>query len=916
MPEALLHTKLFVPPLRPRLVQRHQLMERLNKGLGRTSSGFTSKLTLVCAPAGFGKTTAITEWICQLTEYSCAWLSLDDNDNDPTRFLTYVVASLQTIRVGKATGFGGNALALLQSPQTPPIKSILAALINEIASTPHQIVLVLDDYHIIQTQAVHDILTFLLDNLPPQLHMVIATRTDPPLLLARLRIQGHLSEIRLSHLRFTPDETANLFNKLLGLSLSAEDITALDARTEGWIAGLQVAALSMVGLDDVSTFIRDFTGSHRYILDYLVEEVIDRQPDNIQRFLLRTSILDSLTGPLCDEVTGEKEGREVLEELERNNLFIVSLDNERRWYRYHHLFADLLRARLDQILPEEAPVLHRRASVWLEKNGQLTEAVRHGLAAEDYEWSAYLIEKLADALWARGEPTTLLRWLETFPEKNLTPRPHLCINHAWALFINGKNEAAESMLQDAERVLNTQGRVLDEGFTTKPIILSEAERSELSGRIAAIRASIAFRQGDFRGVFRFSEQAFENLSDMSNMWRCVTAIALGYAQDFSGDTRAAFETLTEAVSTAKASDNVYLMLNSGLHLGTILMLQGKLKQAYALGQELMQLAQARGVLHTEMAGCLYDEIGAVLCEWNKLDEAMHHLVQGSKLSRQGYDVGVLGYSYLTLLRALFAQGDMARAQEIIEEMEQMEQDSDIPPWYTSPKEAWKARLWLSQGEVDAAASWVGDRGLSAEGDLAYSSEDEYIVLARILIAQNRPHEAIELLNRLLKLAESGGRTGKVIQILIILSMAYKAENQIQKSLTPLETAFVLAEPEECIRPFLDEGPSMAELLRNMLSRGIKTNFVSRLLAAFASEGQDDHSAKSSLTTFQLVEPLSERELTVLRLLGAGLSNREIAEELYVSINTVKAHAKNIYSKLGVHGRMQAVQRARELSLTD
>jgi LuxR family maltose regulon positive regulatory protein len=846
----LLTTKYHIPPSRPNLLPRPHLIEHLNQGLGDLGSTFTRKLTLVCAPAGFGKTTVVTEWASQMPAGHCAWLSLDDGDNDPTRFLTYFVAAMQGAHTKNATitptGFGGAALALLQSPQTPPIESILAALINEIVAAADRFVLLLDDYHVIQTEAIHDILTFLLDHLPSQMHLVIVSRSEPPIPLARLRIRGDLTEIRLADLRFRPDETGALFNQLLGMGLSAEDIAALDARTEGWIAGLQVAALSMEGLKDFSGFISAFTGSHRYILDYLVEEVLDRQPEHIRSFLLRSSVLDRLSGPLCNEITGQDRSQEILEQLERANLFVIPLDHERRWYRYHHLFAELLRARLDQALPGEAPELHRRASAWFEENGQLAEAVRHGLFAEAYDRSAYLIEKLADLLWARGEPTTLLRWLESLPDESLFSRPRLCIHQAWALYINGHNQAAESRLEAAGRTLDEPVDLVLGGAALDPQPLSEAERTELRGRIAAIRASIAFRQGDFPGVFRHSEDAFNQLSEASHMWRCVTGIALGYAQDFSGSTGAAFETLTDAVSAAKASGNIYLVLNSGLHLGTILMLQGKLKEAYALGQELLHRARERGVLHTEMAGCLYDELGAVLCEWNEMDEATRHLDEGSKLSRQGYDVGVLGYSYLTMLRALFAQRDTSRAQRIIDEMEELERDADVPPWFKRPKEAWKARLWLMKGDVAAATSWADERGLSADGDLLYSNEDEHIVLARILLARDRLGEATRLLDRLLQQAESGGRIEKMIQILIVQAIAFQSLRRGEDALTALGRALHLAEPGGYVRLFLDEGSPMAQLLRQALAHDIEPNAASKLMAAFASENLESGTSSPPL----------------------------------------------------------------------
>jgi LuxR family maltose regulon positive regulatory protein len=880
-------------------VHRSRLIDHLNQSLT-----LGCKLALISAPAGFGKTTLLSEWV-RNGNISAAWVSLDKGDNDLTRFLAYFIAAIQTIE----SGIGDGTLGLLQSPQPPVTEMILTALINEVAEAlsgdpeEYPFTLVLDDYHLIDARSVHEALTFMLDHLPPQMHLVIAGRTDPPLPLPRLRIRGELIELREADLRFTIDETASLFNRALGLQLSADDIAALDARTEGWIAGLQVAALSMKGLEDTSSFIKVFTGSHRYVMDYLVEEVLNRQPENIQTFLHNTAILDRMTGPLCDAITKHNKGRETLEILDRDHLFIIPLDDERRWYRYHHLFADLLRAKLDQTAPEQVPVLNRRASEWYEMNGFIDEAAKHALAASDYDRAAQLIEKLGEDLWERGEPTTLLGWLDALPDEQVSARPSLCIFHAWTLYMNGQNEAAESKLQAAEQTLES----------------SELENKEQLGRVASIRAAIASRQGDVAGIFEFSQQALQYLPEESLIWRTITMMAFGFAQDLGGDTVAAYQTFAEAVRLSEASDNIYLILSTNLHLGNILSMQGRLKEMNALCQELLLVAEARRVLHTEMAGCLYDEMGLVLCEWNELDEAMRYLKKGSELSKQGFDIGVLGYSYLTKLRALFAQGDLPGAKEIIQEMENMERESDVPSWYTSPKEAWKARIWLTEGNVEAASRWADTRGLKATDDPQYLREEEYIVLTRILISEGQIAEALGLSERVIEMAVASGRNATTIQVLLIQALAYHAKGDIDRALVTLEQALNLAERGGAIRLFLDEGKPMAELM-GVFSRqrsDIGREYLDSLLVAFRaaklpeeSTGIEERMAKDS----DLVEPLSERELEVLRLLSAGLSYREIAEELYVSINTVKAHAKNIYSKLGVHGRMQAAQQAQELKL--
>lgn len=929
MNEPLLQTKLFIPPFQPNLLPRPRLVERLNQAIWQNS-----RLILISAAAGFGKSALLSQWVhsqdaVERKSMRFAWVSLDSGENDLVRFLAYFIGALQTLE----EGLGEGALALLQSPQPPAAEMILTALLNEVTETlerdpeGRRIVLVLDDYHRLEAHLVQESLIFVLDHLPPRMHLAIASRTDPPLALPRLRVRGELVELREADLRFSVEETADLFNRSLGSSLSTEDIAALDARTEGWIAGLQVAALSMKGKDDVSNFIRTFTGSHRYVMDYLIDEVLDRQPDAVTTFLLNTAILDQMTGPLCEALTGQSGGQVTLESLDTANLFIVPLDDERRWYRYHHLFADLLRSRLDQTFPNRVPKLHRRASEWYEENYFIEEAAKHALAAAENDKAAQLIGILAEDLWERGEPTTLLSWLEALPDEQLLAIPSLCNFHAWTLHMNGQSQEAEARLQVAEEVLHSALDPSPAGTRTELTRGAQLEVMDQIGRAAAIRASIASRQGDIPAIIHFSNMALDYLPESSLMWRAITTISLGFAQDLSGDQVAANTTFTEAVRLSQMSGNIYLILSTKLHLGNILSSQGRLKEMYELCQSLMRIATKREVLHTEMAGCLYDELGLIMTEWNDMDHAMDYLRTGSKLSRQGYDVGVLGYSYLTMLRALYALRDAVGAQGIIQEMELMDQESDVPPWFNSPKEAWKARFLLLAGDLDAASRWVIERGLKASDDPTYMREEEYLTLAKILIAQSRARKVLGLLEKMRNAAEAGGRNATVISVSLLEALAHRSLGDTDRAMMALERSLSIAEPAGAIRVFLDEGEPMADLLEVFSRRAgreesdsrtpVSQEFIDTLLDGFRTEQYkavttetEDIKAKEG----DLIDPLSDRELEVLRLLAAGLSYRETAEELYVSINTIKAHAKNIYSKLGVHGRVQAMNRATELNL--
>jgi len=912
MATPLLQTKLCVPPTRPRLVPRLRLVEQLNEGLHR-------KMTLISAPAGFGKTTLVSEWVDHLrldaakavqVENRIAWLSLDESDNDPARFLAYSIAALQTIEAS----IGRGALSTLQSPQTPN-EAILTTLVNEIAAIPDRVVLVLDDYHLIDAQPVHDALTFLLRHLPPQMHLVIATRDDPLLPLARLRARSQLTELRAADLRFTSSEAAVFLNQVMGLDLSAGDVAALETRTEGWIAGLQLAAISMQGHKDVAGFIESFTGSHHLVLDYLVQEVLQQQPESVQTFLLQTAVLDRLTGSLCDALTGQDNGRTSLGKLARANLFIVPLDEERRWYRYHQLFADLLRQRLRQEQPDWVLALHIRASEWYERNGFVDEAIEHALRAENLERAAHLISEHVDAIWQRGQHTRLRRWLTGLPAEMVFSKPHLCILHAWDLFTSGRQDEAERSLQAAEKALDTS---TDLATGTSPIgqdQLSGSDRMKIRGRAAAIRAFLASYRGAVQETGKYARQALECLPEQDLAWRSAATVALGDAYSFAGELAAAYRVRLEALEASKAADNIYMTLIASMKLAVTMRQQGRLEQVIEVCQQHLQLANECGLSQTVVVGWLLSIWGEVLAELNDLDRAIRQARKGTELTERGKDVGMIGWSYLCLIRVLFSRGELAGAELIIRKMEDIAREHHVPPWITNLMAAWHARLWLAQGKLTAASQWVGERGLDADGDPTYLHETEYMVLARILIAQGRWDETPRLLQRLLETAETGGHTSRTNEILILQALALQAQGDMDQAITTLEQALSLAEPGGYIRIFVDEGPPMARLLHEAAARGIAPDYTRRLLAAFPIvEPEQTGPSQAQASESALIEPLSERELQVLQLIAEGLTNPEIASRLFLALNTVKAHTRNIYGKLDTHSRTGAVARARALGL--
>jgi LuxR family maltose regulon positive regulatory protein len=919
--EQLLTTKLYIPPIRPDLVTRSRLINQLNNGLHH-------KLTLISAPAGFGKTTLVSDWLKKLpevpeeenqTEYLIAWLSLDEGDNDPVRFLTYYIAALNQIEGLKAP-FGEGALNMLRSLQPSPIKAVLTSLINETASISGKIIIVFDDYHLIEAQPVHDALNFLLENLPPQMHLVIATREDPHIPLSRLRARNQITDLRAADLSFTTSEAADFLNQTMNLSLSTLDVNALETRTEGWIAGLQLAAISMQGQEDPASFINSFTGSHRLVLDYLIEEVLNHQPENIQTFMLQTSVLDRLTGSLCHAVSGEENSQEILEMLEHANMFIVPLDNERRWYRYHHLFADLLRKRLRQTFPEKVPILHRKASEWNEHNGFIDEAIENSLAARDFERTVYLIEEHFGVnlinKYVLGDQAILRHWLAEIPEEFIFSKPHLCILHAWNLFTNGQLDAVDQILQATEKIL-------DHNTKQKPVSsldkdhLSDTNRMRLVGMVAIIRSFLASSSGDIPRTIQYTHQALENLPEKELHWRTVALITLGDAYASNGQITAAHEARLDALEISKASGSTYLLMIVNLRLAEILRQQGKLQQVIDICKGQFNKAEESGFSSPAIVGWLFGIWGEVLAELNDLVRATDKVKKGIKLITDSKDGFFESKSSLYLVRVLYSSGDLIGAEDIIQSMENRAREYNISLWDLRQLSTWQVRIWLAQGKVEAATQWIQEHDLDPDEKLTYMRELEHITLARILIAQGNSDDATRLLQRLFNANEEGGCSSRMIEVLLLQALSFQAQGNTDQANSSLEKALILAEPKGFLRIFIDEGSPMAQLLFEALNRGIKPDYVRRLLAAFSSvETEQTEKTKTQPSKYDLIEPLSEREIEILQLIAMGLTNQVIATRLYLSLHTVKVHARNIYAKLVVHNRTEAVNRARALGILD
>ena len=904
----LLETKLYVPKPRPDLVPRARLSGQLDRGAA-------TKLTLVSAPAGFGKTTLLAEWLAARPagpagQRLVAWLSLDRSDSDPASFWAYVIAALRTV----APGIGESALAQLHARQRPPIETVLTALLNDLAAVAAGIVLVLDDYHVIEAHGVQDGMAFLLGHLPPRLHVVIASRADPALPLARLRARGELAEIRAADLRFTPDEAAEYLNGMLGLQLAAQDVAALEGRTEGWIAALQLAALSMQGRADVAGFIASFAGDDRYVVDYLFEEVLQRQPDDVQAFLLQTSVLDGLTGPLCDAVTGHGGGRAMLEALDRGNLFLVPLDDRRQWYRYHHLFADVLRARLLDEQPGQVPDLHRRASVWYERSGEQALAIGHALAARDFERAAGLIELAIPVLARSRQEATVRGWLELIPDEVARVRPVLSAGFAGVLLLSGELDGVEGRLRDAERWLDPAAGAAA-GSRSRPsamVVADEEGFHSLPAMIEMYRAGLALARGDSPGTVRHARRALELAPEDDHFRRAGPAGLLGLAFWGNGDLAAAHRAYSECAAGLLRAGYVADVLGCAIALADIRIAQGRLSEAMRTYEQALQLAAEQGAVLRGTAG-VHAGLSELYLERGDLEAAIRHLLKCQELGEHN---GLPQHPYrwrVAMAGVREAEGDLSGALDLLSEAERRYVSDFFPN--VRPVPALKARVWIAQGRSGAALGWAREQGLSADDDLSYLREFEHITLARALVAQYQDEraesclqQAARLLERLLPAAEAGGRTGHVIEILVLRALAHQALGHPPAALGFLTRAVTMAEPEGYVRVFAEAGPAVAALLRAAAKQTASRDYARRLLAAANGPGPSRPPDQA------LIEPLSERELDVLRLLGTELDGPAIARELVVSLNTVRTHTRKIYAKLGVTNRRAAVRRAAELNL--
>jgi LuxR family maltose regulon positive regulatory protein len=913
--DTLIRTKLHLPFIRPGLVCRPRLQARIAEGL-------RGPLTLITAPAGFGKTTLVASCVagCGMP---VAWLSLDKNDNQAGRFLNYLVAALQQAD----NTIGSEAAQLLAAAHQAPPEAVLTSLINDLDAAGGEIALVLDDYQLINSQAVHEQVAFLLEHCPKTFHLVIATRSDPPLPLTRLRARGQMVELRTADLRFTEPEAAQFLNDFMGLSLDTGSVAVLEERTEGWIAGLQMAALSMRGREDVRGFIEGFSGTNRYIMDYLLEEVLASQSPEIQRFLLYTSILERLTAPLCDAVLANDEGAKregddrstrseslfagqsasILEYLERANLFLVPLDDERIWYRYHRLFADLLRTQLHRSLGAQGVAqLHVRAAEWHAQNGSILEAIHHASMASDDERVERFIEQNYMELVSRGEQSWIRSWTGKLSKELVYSRPWLCIYEAYSHSWFGELDEADRLLEEAEKRIRSE--------TSAP------DARAMQGLLAYVKSRVTAMRGDIHRAIEFCLEAREYTPASNLALQLDTRITLGYEYFLNGDYANASPILNETIRLGITTGAVINTVAASCLMARLVAVQGLLNKSYDTYQIAAQSIPEASGQHLGARALVEIGIADLLCEWNDLDAALVHIRQGLALLPLWGKADDWALAYITLARIHLAQANRSDAIEAVEKATQLIQTRGVFSEARHAVEIAQVKLWLAQGDFQAAHRWAASQGerLSSDDRFGFENELTHITQARVYIAQNKPNKAIDLLSHLEEAARSAGRMGRVIEILLLQALALREIGDSKRALLALTKCLTLAEPEGYVRVFLDEGQPMQMLLAQWLahaSAGPLRDYAIRLLSHFDAEPHIITAAQEKASPAgDLVEPLSQREVEVLHLIALGRTNKEIARQLVVAPGTVKAHTASIYRKLDVANRTEAVARARQLGI--
>jgi LuxR family maltose regulon positive regulatory protein len=892
MTQQILSTKLYFPSTQPIWVKRNRLIDKLN-------NCFNARLTVVSAPAGFGKTTLLSEWIEQ-SEYPVGWVSLDQGDNDPKRFHAYIIAALQQIQ----PGFGSNTETIIKSPQQVPPENIVTALINEIGESLKKSVLILDDYHLIDSPLIHQSLSFFIEHLPDNLHLIIAGRHDPPIPLSKLRTRKQLYEIREADLRFTTDETVNFFNVTMNLDLTKDEVETLEERTEGWIASLQLAGIAMQGRNNIHDFIKSFKGSHSYIVDYLTEEVINHLDLNLQEFLLYTSILTRFNSSLCDAVIAGLGSQDIIDYLNKAKLFIVPLDENRKWFRYHHLFSDLLRYRLEQLFPDIIPNLHKRASKWFKENNFTEDAINHSLAAGDKEGAANLIESSSISALVNAELTTLRNWAQKIPQEILNNRAYILICLAWVHNIYGEFEKTEPLLTKVEFILNGEAKRYD-----------EKSRRDLSAHVALLRSYsyspyYTNNPSDVEAQRKLILEAKKFLNADNTIMQSTLELLLGWTFAFTGNWKEAKESFMNAFVFGEMSNNHIVALNGVFNYVDILLVEGKLQQAHNLIRESIDKYETRYGKRFLSLGYVYLIMSRILYELNDLDTSDYYASECLRLSKLMGNWTMFFHAITMLQYIKQTKGDISSVRQLIKEDDEALNVQNLSHFRELVIETQRVKVLLAQKNFKAVAKWQDRFNNDSMKDIPYHTSGKLLGV-RFLIATGNYASAIELLNAIEEHVTSSGAKGFLLEVLILKAIIYHKEKDTFRALELLKDAIIIAEPEGYLRIFINEGKTIADLLNIFLSaysqeKDFPMSYVTKLL--------EEINKQLAKPDQPVEEPLSDREIEVLRLLSAGYSNKEIADKLFLAIGTIKKHTHQIYQKLNVDSRVRAIQTARELNL--
>ncbi len=894
----MLLTKLHIPQAGNNVVHRSELFEKLKSGLSK-------KLILVSAPAGYGKTTLLSDWINQ-NKITSAWLSLDNGDNDPAVFLSYVISGIQSIHAD----FGQSALRLLNSPNSPSVESIASLLINDLLIINKNLLLVLDDFHLIRSAEVLKVLTYFLEHIPDNIHFVILTRSDPALSLSRLRSQHQLVEIRLSDLSFSANDISVLFNKKLKLVLSIDDAYSLETKTEGWIAGLQLAALSMQGREDISKFVRDLKGDNRYIMDYLMEEVLKIQTDEIKEFLLQTSILEQMSAPLCDTVLNRNDSQLILETLERDNMFVIPLDNERNWYRYHHLFADLLKQRLFLQSDLRLERLHDKACDWYDENSLPELAIHHALETRNFEQAIHILNRIVERMWKIGQHSAILRYGNLLPDEVIKSNQEFALYYSWILITAGQVAEAEKFLDYAQKAIDSVIR--GEGLAQKAI----PDNKLLFGKLATTLAYMKLFSAPPETIIKYSEIAIDNLSGANPLWTGWACYFIGNAELVRGDVHKGLDAFNRALEYSKKTDNIYLIATITSAIVSRRCALGQYRNSFALCTDTLSLMSRRGFsgiakVEWTFTG-LFSMMSVIQCIWTNYDEALENAKTAYQLCENARDIRYRIMALLACSFALHAVEDKEGAFDKIGELEDVLKRYKIAPFLASTYIGWKINLLIEKHEITKAADFAEEVGLGQHLKLSFETLYSYIYFARILLQQNEYHKAEKLMSEIYVIAEKANGIERLIDLKLVYVLMYLRWDDHEKALSEYIDALEMAADENLLIHFLFDLDQTSILLNDVYSMHaegkttISDSFMKKFRQAVDSKIRQSKGSRDL--------GLSTREIEILKFIAEDLSNQEIADRLFVSINTVKTHLKNIFMKLGVDSRTKAVKKAKLLSL--